>query len=1278
MADQLIIQKKSQTFLIKQLAEPPFQYSNTPAERSEAWEDTVRYLDSVLKKLFTFREISPNPVDTELFAPQIAAPDSRAAGLINFGQKAESQDSLRKNFLFIDDVYHLIYQVWDMVEREETLLNNKIKIAGARSLGESEEAAAWARRQEVLIKLRDDLIGKIRSLGRAHFEKYRYPGDTRLNEDEINRLVKLREDQSQGSPFKAAVEELLSFVRALKIEAAIDVGELVEVVKEEVAVADASVAEVAAPAEEAPEAEAETEAPEAEAETGGDTPPPDQPLPETRPERRPTPPDFQTQAVNNLKIITVETERLTRIYLDTLATTYNLSPDLLQIQNPMFREVAREDIRNWMMSELAAGRLDALYNPSSIREKQMAYAQAMDYLKATFQNDARFELFSDILVDKFKQVNQNPTDLAAYMEELKSGSFASPEVWNKAFQTFGDKLMATKDEAAASNLKGAIDSALDNPQASLAAQIDGLNIATLNLTDNPGRFNEDVVNIVNLIDVMAFGEYPPMFLSSLGEANFEALFNVELTTEQYQSLLPILETYWTIRVNYFKNNGVDLKIIGRGLDPDDVRDWFEHIPGSSKEDFFENYLRKIDERAANGRDVGGFHRIILSMRKKDPTQAGPKDEDGDGSENLDSNAIKEKRIKVLNELIAEAYNSLPDSAKLELLTEINPDMADIWMQTNYFPPEVNLDQLNRAFQLANTSNQIAPWSQAEQQIPANGESYASDGSPMMNAATGARRQIAESKNPIQNYFSKRARRKKLLARKAARKATKVAAQKSRSKAIEMGLNTMGSWIGMPLAGTVIMGFFNQLPDAVKPIATLMLVTLPAGLVGGGLGLLGSLFKGKPGLPAAGGGLSSALGGGGKPLYSPIPNPTTGISATAAKFTTITGLHPATQAVLGSVGAVTGITAFALSVNLAAFVANFPLPNQDQISNEKISKYLSLEKQVLLPAGCDQNTYRCTELAPGQTYQVTYTILLTSKGEWVVSITDILDEIRARFSKKKYEELGLPVPDDVVITKVLIPNTKPNSRTDFPELCTDPSCEENLIRPGEQLIITYTEIFSSDFNHAMIDNDFRADFYFIDGTTTGNDFVETAKSFCIGDCSMAEGCWPATGTDSQGPHEGCNDCTHEIIVAFDILNPHTYNTQKLKDLGVDFTKISSPSKIYAPFDGEVCFAPWHGTYGNYAILKTDEWNYWFAHMTTRVQDSGCRFMKAGEVIGIMGNTGTANMAIHLHYELRTLEGSVYIAGDPLGNQMPMTLLNNQPPKEDLSRSEADYVVSCYDQ
>jgi hypothetical protein len=337
----------------------------------------------------------------------------------------------------------------------------------------------------------------------------------------------------------------------------------------------------------------------------------------------------------------------------------------------------------------------------------------------------------------------------------------------------------------------------------------------------------------------------------------------------------------------------------------------------------------------------------------------------------------------------------------------------------------------------------------------------------------------------------------------------------------------------------------------------------------------------------------------------------------------------------------------------------------------------LEKAITLPAGCDQVSLKCPELAAGESYDVTYTITLTSKGNYIVSITEVLDEIVAKFSKKKFEELGQPVPTSITITRVVITDATAGPRSDFPELSPDANDELNIIRPGEQVIITYVETYDSKFNHSQIANDFRADFYFVDGPNSGTDFVQTAKAICIGDCTQAEGCWPATGMDLQGPYESCGNCTHSVVDAYDIMDPHRHKAE-LENLGVDMSKVSNPAKIYSPFDGQACFPPPHSVYGNYIILSAGDWHYWLAHMTTRIGDSGCRDVSAGEILGIMGNTGTPGMGVHLHFELRTKEDSVSVGGEQLGPQMPPSLLNNQPPVEDIAGGKVDYVLSCYDE
>jgi len=1052
-------------------------------------------------------------------------------------------------------------------------------------------------------------------------------------------------------------------------------------------------------------------------------PAPNAPPPPSAPTQVPSanPQSVQDLELNNLKIITIETERLSRIFLYQLAAQYGLPPELLQDDFTGFRDVIREDMRQWIVKKLKAGELDELYDPNAIRARQLLVASFGEVLS----RDGRFDLFQKILIKHHERLNTDPEQQAAFRGELASGSYQNPETWKSLLENFANGMLEPAVDPlgqAAVNPRQHIESSVRSPLSGLAADIDALGIVSLNLGDNPQLFNERFSTIVNRIDVMVALRFAPIYLQTLGREHFVDTFfgdsnRVDISESEYRSLITILQTYWDVRERSFTEQGVNLNYVLNGLDVDELEDWIKNMSSMSKEEYYNRYLERIDYFATIGHQVGGFHRVIMALaplsKKKKATAAATGDDDVDGEtddggepdleEVKKLNAVSKIKLEVMRDSLAYAFSELPDDAKRAVYNQIDPSQTDEWLKTGYFPIEISFNDLDLIAQYANQMGITSPV--ADDVITGAGGWQNDPGvGPMPSAAQNATNGIRNAKNRYYQFQKAMAKRRKKIAKQVAQKA----AQATTKSVAEVALNALGTALGVPGLGTVLVNFWYSLPKELRDVLAFMAITGPLAM----LGAAGAWFMGAPAWfknmamgGATGGGLrtlfNNSFGGGEAAGAAAFPTSAGGGAATANAANVagvgkaalgsqaaqlITAMHPATQAVLITLGTVGAATILNQMVRTNAFLANFPLPDEDKSINEKISKYVALEKNVTVPPPCDQTTLKCPELGSGDSYEVTYTIKMTLKGDYTVSISDVKDEITAKFSKKKFEELGKPLPTNIIITKVVIPNTKTGSRSDFEELTTDPNDERNIIRPGEELLITYTEIYDETFNNSQVRNIFRADFFYVDGATSGNDFVETSKSICIGDCSQEEGCWPATGRTYQGPWGRESHNLDNIGVdAYDISNPHNHAT-KLKELGVPMERMSNPAKIYSPFEAQACYPPYSSVYGNYVILTTKDWTYWLGHMISRSQESGCQQVQPGDIVGIMGTTGQSG-GIHLHYELRTLDGAVTVGRpeDPLGEQMPPSLQGNKPPiawvqsaaKPSNPWAQEDFVGSCYD-
>ncbi len=499
----------SRSFAVKQIATVPFE-STSLSVRKQAWADTLEFLKSIRLILFDKEELLESTEQRKLFTPQIRAPESHNPGVITLGLDDESKSGLRNQFLFIEDVYHFTWQIWQLSLNEETLLEKKrVNAVSKSNSSESSEQMAWKSRADVLYAIKKYLLEDIKPL--TDFEPYRFDeGRQRFSEKTERDLLELRALHSKGGPFRDSLDKLIRFAEDMAVESGLDIAELPEVVENEEAVvaeaaeekADVAVAAAgvvalddAAPASEASDAGGDDAGPQnTPQQPPGNRPP----SPEEPPVR---PPTVQDVELNNLRTITIETERLSRIFLYQLAAQYGLPPELLQDDASGFRDVIREDMRQWIVKKLKAGELDALYDPTAIRERQLLVARFGEVLS----RDGRFDLFQKILLQHHQLLNTDPVQQAAFRDQLENGSFQNPDSWKSLLENFANGMLDTASDPqsqAAANPKEHIATALKSSLLSLAHELDGLGLADLNRTDSPQLFEARVTTITTMIDVM--------------------------------------------------------------------------------------------------------------------------------------------------------------------------------------------------------------------------------------------------------------------------------------------------------------------------------------------------------------------------------------------------------------------------------------------------------------------------------------------------------------------------------------------------------------------------------------------------------------------------------------------------------------------------------------------------------------------------------------------------------------------------------------------------------
>lgn len=90
-------------------------------------------------------------------------------------------------------------------------------------------------------------------------------------------------------------------------------------------------------------------------------------------------------------------------------------------------------------------------------------------------------------------------------------------------------------------------------------------------------------------------------------------------------------------------------------------------------------------------------------------------------------------------------------------------------------------------------------------------------------------------------------------------------------------------------------------------------------------------------------------------------------------------------------------------------------------------------------------------------------------------------------------------------------------------------------------------------------------------------------------------------------------------------------------GIDLA-MPTGEPIYASFDGTVRISKYNSSYGNLVVIRHDNgMETYYAHLSRRHVSPG-QEVKAGEVIGLCGNTGRS-YGSHLHFEIRYLGNAI---------------------------------------
>jgi len=268
-------------------------------------------------------------------------------------------------------------------------------------------------------------------------------------------------------------------------------------------------------------------------------------------------------------------------------------------------------------------------------------------------------------------------------------------------------------------------------------------------------------------------------------------------------------------------------------------------------------------------------------------------------------------------------------------------------------------------------------------------------------------------------------------------------------------------------------------------------------------------------------------------------------------------------------------------------------------------------------------------------RITYTVNITPKDEFGISITDVLDEIKVRYNTDKYSS-GVPTPDLQLKTT-----------EDFPELGTD-----TTISFGETLSITYDVDYTSDFQHANVINYFTISFDYSKGSESDSAEAMSLTSVKFGEAPVFDGCWPVdSGSITQLP--------------FDI-NTHQNNTKTLGADAIDIGSVGIGTTVYATFGGEAIQVGTRGNYGNVVVISGPDGKFIYAHLSAMAVTQGSQ-VSAGDVIGLTGNTG-ASRGAHLHYERANSGG--YFYSTSLGSASTLLQLHDSPDLEEADTISRD--------
>lgn len=1208
-----------------------------------SYAEIRRYLTEVNAALFKLKSLPEEHPPTYIFCPALEFPQQPAKDWA-FAYKLHQTISDREQYLYFGDIFKLIDEI-----------QAKMVFDGERLIKKNPDSEA-AKRVAELVSVEKDFF--------TLTNLYATRETITLGQEE--RLAQYREDMREE------ISRRLEVFADRAVEIARELGEDIEVQQElEKDIAD-DTGEVKKE-EEAPGVHSIYEAQE-DAPAGGDD---NQPSYPDQPERQLVREEFE-----NIFALNLETERLTNLYIDYLVNTSKIPREFFDDDTiAAIRDTARKAV----LERLGIGGISEFYANPILRLKTFQDLQALLNTSAEFadgfRNAAQQHYTSLMLAKDFEGAQK-------FRESIESGNILRelPQQLADA-QIFSERVVA-------------LAMSVDSREALLKT------CGVLPYFDST-RLEFEVNQITEVVDALSARGIQPAILERFNAARFNLLFGTSLTPTEFEHFKSVLSTYWHLRRHEFiyqKNLKIDWRALG--LTESEIAEF-------SDQQFRDEVVqptRSLISTAANNGTRSEAHVVAIGTGAGDNTQVDARP---------DAAYIKKLKEQIYQQ---ELWRQMSDARRIAVLQQLQYGEEEIqqFLEMGSMPPEFTIQDLGAA------EASLAEYGIDEDSYDWDaGDSPFSQFGSAENPLEALRQKIAGGKKATNaaGGVKQHAKRKQMrrtaggagkVARRTARRTTTQVARKKAQQKVEKEVDkaiTSGAALAanaaVPGAGAVI----SALPPEVREVfgktiryiggalaaIGALLAAAAAYLIGslaipvlsviGGIvgGIVGFVVGGPVGL-AVGAGVGASMGAGGGAIlkgtnsvsgvvHSTGPTPgvihsgiqpgaTSATTATAtapatatatatapAATTTATVFNPATAAVSYTTGSSAVFATITTMLIGSSLLADFP-PGSAYTNdpNVKLSYYADLEKTV--ETGCPDN--KCPEITSG-TLEVTYIITLKPKGEGTcITVTEINDIIKTRYSKKKYEELGKPLPSKPDREKHL---------EDFSDLLsTDPNDPRNTICSGETLTFSYTETFDKSYNHALITNTFEAKFYWKNSTGEGNDSVMTGASFCIGDCAMESGCWPATGSVSQAPFSP--NWSHAKMDAFDIA-----------------AGIGTP--LYAIFPGELCPGNSDSGYGNHAILTAAEGTFLYGHMSEVYLEGSCKHVEAGETVGLMGNTGNST-GPHLHFEIAHNGGwfrasppsLLHHPGDPSQGILPPSDDGTKPITPALE-SKYLHVTSCYD-